>query len=139
MYCLLVSKEMVFYEKFYCKKIVNNKQDYNGFVLLLSSESLFDPDKIDNIEASLNAVKVSDKILIDQLFITGDEENRFISCELKNGKLDLKTARVVCPEKSFRMETVRWLHDNYCYVENSILTARQRKSIQNNVDFDGKY
>ncbi len=118
-------------KNFVAKKI--DKCGYKRFLLLLSFESLM--EYLDSIEESSNIIQASGKILIDQLFITGDEENRFISCELKNGKFDLKTACIVCPEKSFRMETVRWLHDNYCYVENSILTDRQRRSIKECIDF----
>lgn len=118
-------------KNFVVKKI--DECGYKRFLLWLSFESLM--EYLDSIEESSNIIQASGKILIDQLFITGDEENRFISCELKNGKFDLKTARVVCPEKSFRMETVRWLHDNYCYVENSILTDCQRRSIKECIDF----
>lgn len=105
-----------------------NIDGYNKFLLWLSFESLV--DHLDSIEEAPNMVNSSGRILIDQLFITGDEKNRFICCDFKNGKLNLKTAHVVSPMKSFRKETVQWLHDNYEYVEHSILTESQRQKIK---------
>ena len=80
-------------------------------------------------------VNSSGKILIDQLFITGDGNNRFISCNFKNGKLDFKTVHVVSPVDFFRKETVQWLHDNYSYVEHSILTESQRQKVKAGIAF----
>ena len=53
----------------------------------------------------------------------------------KNGKLDLNTAHVVFPVDFFRKETVQWLHDNYYYVENSILTESQRQKVKDGIAF----
>ena len=53
----------------------------------------------------------------------------------RNGKLDFKTARIVSPVESFRKETVQWLHDNYGYVEHSILTESQRQKVKNGIVF----
>ena len=110
-----------------------NEGDYDRFLLWLSLESLI--DHLSSIEESPNIINSSGKILIDQLFITGDGDNRFICCEFKNGKLDLNTAHVVFPVDFFRKETVQWLHDNYYYVENSILTESQRQKVKDGIAF----
>ena len=110
-----------------------NTDGYNRFLLWLSFESLI--DHLSSIEEAPNMVNSSGKILIDQLFITGDGDNRFISCDFKNGKLDFKTARIVSPTDFFRKETIQWLHDNYCYVEHSILTESQRQKVKDGIAF----
>lgn len=110
-----------------------NNGDYNRFLLWLSSESSI--DNLSNIEETPNMIDSSGKILIDQLFITGDGDNRFLCCDFENGKLDFKTAYIVSPADSFREETVRWLRDNYQYVEHSILTESQRQKIKDDITF----
>lgn len=107
-------------------------------VLCLSSESLL--TYIKRVENELNKNSADDgntneKILIDQLFITGDGANRFMSCELINGKIELKTAKIVNPDEYPRKEITNWFHDNYCYVEQSILTEDQRQKIKDNIAF----
>ena len=73
--------------------------------------------------------------MIDQLLITGHNDNRFLSCNFSHGKLDFTTARIVNPTNFFREETVDLLHDNYGYVENSILTDSQRQKVRDKVAF----
>lgn len=110
-----------------------NTDGYDRFLLWLSFESLI--DHLSSIEEDPNMANSSGKILIDQLFITGDGDNRFICCDFKNGKLGFETAHIVSPVDFFRKETVQWLHDNYCYVEQSILTESQRQKIKDGIAF----
>ncbi len=105
-----------------------NEYGYSGFVLWLSSESLL--DNLNDIENALRELDVQGQVLIDQLFLTGDGYNRFLSCDFKGGKLDLRAACIVEPIELFCKETTRWLHDNYSYIENSILTESQRRQIR---------
>ena len=56
-------------------------------------------------------------------------------CDFSHGKLDFITARIVNPANFFREETVDLLHDNYGYVENSILTDSQRQKVRDKVAF----
>ena len=42
------------------------------------------------------------KILIDQLLVTGNGQNRFIGCEYVNGILDFTTAQVVHPDDYYK-------------------------------------
>lgn len=125
------SKRRVCCGRIYYKKI--SKDGYDRFLLLLSFESLF--EHLDSIEQSLNMLNTSGKNLIDQLFLTGDGANRFISCEFKNGKLDFQTACIVSPADFFRKETVGWLHNHYSFVEHSILTEEQRQKVRDGIAF----
>lgn len=110
-----------------------NEEDYKRLVLCLSSESLL--AYIEKIEQKLAEDKLDGKVLIDQLMITGNGNNRFISVSFSHGKIDLKTAQTVNPTDHYRKATVEWLHDNYHYVENSILTADQKQKIKDNIVF----
>lgn len=111
----------------------SNAEGYDRLVLCLSYDSLL--SYINMIEDSLALDRKEERILIDQLFITGNGTNRFMSCEFSKGKIDFKTAKVVNPDECFRKETVDWLHENYSYVENSILTKEQKQKIKNNISF----
>lgn len=113
--------------------IKTNVEDYDKLVLCLSSESLL--TYIKKIEQTLAKDNVDEKILIDQLLITGNGNNRFISFSFSHGKFDMKTARVVKPTEYYRKKTVKYLHDNYHYVEHSILTTEQRQKIKDNIVF----
>ena len=75
------------------------------------------------------------KILIDQLLVTGNSRNRFISCEYINGILDLTTAQTVRGDRYFKNIATKWLNAHYAYVENSILTEDQRKYVRECVPF----
>lgn len=115
------------------KIIKTNVEGYDRLVLCLTFESLL--TYIKKIECSLSGTETDEIILIDQLLITGDGANRFMSCLFKNGKLDFRTAHTVIPAEYYRKKTVEFLHDNYCYVENSILTEAQRQKIKDKIVF----
>ena len=72
-------------------------------------------------------------MLIDQLLITGNNSNRFLKCHFISGKLDLNTAQIVTPSDYIKKEVVKWLHNNYHCVNNSILTDEQRQKIKDNI------
>ena len=110
-----------------------NREEYDRFVLCLSSESLL--SYISKIEDTLALDAKEERILIDQLLVTGNGTNRFLSCEFANGKIDFATARIVVPDEYYRKEAIVWLHDHDSYVENSILTEKQRQKIRNKVAF----
>lgn len=112
--------------QFLIKKI--NIKDYDVLLLFLSTESIF--DQLSLIEEDSCIKKASGTILIDQLFLTGNNENRFISCSFKNGKIDFNTAKVVQPNINIRKKIIKWLNNHYQYVENSILTECQKNKIK---------
>ena len=97
-----------------------NADGYDKHVLCLTCESLL--TYIIKIESALAEETRNERIFIDQLLITGNGTNRFVSCKFSNGRFDVKTAQIVTPNESFKKETVEWLHDNYSFIENSILT-----------------
>lgn len=106
---------------------------YNRFLLCLTFESIV--NYLSEIESAPEMVTSSGKVLIDQLLVTGDGDNRFISCSFMNGKLDMSTAKIVIPDCRFRYISTKRLHDNYVYVEHSILTEHQRDCIKKGLSF----
>ena len=103
-------------------------KDYDAVLLLLSTESVIEQIKV--IEDDSNIKESSGTLLIDQLFLTGNNENRFISCSFTNGKLDLETIHVTQPDSFIQKEIAEWLYNHYEYVENSILTKSQKEKIK---------
>lgn len=110
-----------------------NEKEYGRLVLCLSSESLL--SYIGKIEDALALDKKEERILIDQLLLTGNGANRFLDCKFSNGKIDFATAHIVVPDEYYKKETIAWLHNNYSFVENSILTDEQRQKIRNKISF----
>lgn len=107
--------------------------EYDKLILYLTHESITTYlDKIEHFLFKNPSVKT---VLLDQLFATGNGYNRFIKCNCRNGKLDFNTAEIIKPQLNIKASTVQWLHDNYQYVKNSILTDRQRQNIKDKVVF----
>lgn len=113
--------------------IKTNAEGYDRFILCLTFESLF--SYIHEIEKALSQIETNEIILIDQLLVTGDGTNRFMSCPFSKGKFDFRTAHTVTPEEYYRKKTVEFLHSHYYYVENSILTETQKQKIRHKVIF----
>ena len=107
--------------------------NYDRFLLWLTFESITTYKSL--IESSPLIMCQTGKILIDQLLVTGNSQNRFISCEYANGILDFTTAQVVHPDDYYKKITVKWLNSHYAYVEHSILTEAQRHYIRECIPF----
>lgn len=113
--------------------VETNAEDYKRLIICLSYESLVSYMEI--IEQELTKENVEGTVLVDQLFLTGNDIDRFMSISFSHGKFDADTAAVADPPRCCREETVAWLHDNYQYVEYSILTAKQRQKVKDNIAF----
>lgn len=116
-------------ELFLIEKV--NIDGYNRYIICLTSESLYDSQ----IESSTEMNTYSGKVLIDNLLVTGNTDNRFISCSFHNGKLDKSTAKIVNPNNLFRVITNEKLQRYYNYVECSIVTEHQKQCIRNGLVF----
>ena len=108
--------------------ILKGNNGHDRLIICLSSESIL--SYINKIEDELALDGKDERILIDQLFLTGNGANRFLSCEFSKGKMDFEKAKNIAPEQCIRKETIDWLHDHYSYVENSILTEEQKQKIR---------
>ena len=111
-------------EKYTLKKIDDNTY----FIISLTYESIL--DYLEELENEL-AIKENVKIvLIDQLLTTGNNKNRFISCEYQNGKIMLFTAKNVECKEDIRTISSQVLKDKHYLIEKSILTKYQKQRIK---------
>jgi hypothetical protein len=113
-------------KKYSLRKI--NEEEYTYFIISLTYESIL--DYIEEIENELTIEENIRVILIDQLLTTGNNKNRFISCEYQNGKIKLFTAKNVDCKENIRIISSQILKDKYNLIENSILTKYQKQSIK---------
>lgn len=105
-----------------------NEDEYTYFIISLTYESIL--DYIEEIENELMIEKKIRLILIDQLLTTGNNKNRFISCEYQNGKIRLFTAKNVDCKENIRKISSQILKEKYNLIENSILTKYQKQRIK---------
>lgn len=105
-----------------------NEDKYVYFIISLTYESIL--DYLEEIEKKLSIEKNRIGILIDQLLTTGNNKNRFISCEYQDGKIKLFTAKNVDCSENIRKISSQVLKDNYELIENSILTKNQKQCIK---------
>lgn len=105
-----------------------NEDEYTYFIISLTYEGVL--DYIEEIESELSIEKSIRIILIDQLLTTGNNRNRFISCEYQNGKIKLYTAKNVDCNENIRKISSQILKDKYNLIENSILTKYQKQRIK---------
>lgn len=75
------------------------------------------------------------QLIVDNLLAIGNSPNRFISLELKDGKVDLKSAKRISATEFIKQKSLQLLQKNYEYLTYSILTDTQRSNIENNIAF----
>lgn len=104
-----------------------NEEEYQYFIISLTYESILNYlEKIEGEKVIQNSKGI---LLIDQLLISGNNKNRFMSCEYENGKLKLFTAKnVVCKEK-IRNISSRILKNEVRIIKESILPEYQKRLI----------
>ena len=108
-----------------------NDGRYNAFLLCLTFESIL--NYLESIEKELIIQQNHGNILIDQLLVTGNGPNRFLSCFFRHGKLDISSAHTATPGTHYRELSLRLLQRNYSSLRNSILTNQQRDSIKRGI------
>lgn len=106
-------------------------KEYDYYVLCLTFES----DYINSLKDDLSQLKKDGKLLIDQVMITGNSDNRFAAFNYKDGKIDLSSGKNTNPDKYYRQLTSKLLKENYGCVQYSILTDDERYCIQNGIGF----
>jgi len=106
------------------KIFVLSSDNYACLVVCLSYESIF--NYIGELQAELKAKNIlNGKILIDQLLISGNGRNRFLTLEIENGDLIYTSAQNVNAEHYYHQLTSSELKRNQKLLENSILTPIQ--------------
>lgn len=107
-------------------KIIRIDEDCIGwYVIGLTYKSILEYFPTIQLEVGKDAFYTG-SILIDQLLSAGNGKNRFIQCAIKEGKIDLTTAKNIVPQELFKKITSEELRRNRKVLDNSILTERQR-------------
>lgn len=109
----------------------NGKYDY--FLLGLTYESIL--NYLDILENDQLLHNKSGKLLIDQLLVTGNGKNRFITCEYNRGEIVLSTAENIIPDKEYKDLAIKLLQQNIELLKCSILSDHQRELISEGLTF----
>ena len=106
-------------------------REYNGFLLCLTCDSLL--DYLSSIENEPLVSHSDGTLLIDQLLVTGNGNNRYISCPFNNGKISMSSIKSVSPNQYYRELSCDLLQKNYPLLKSSILTDAQRAKIRRGI------
>ena len=88
-------------------------------------------NSLEDIENEKIIVNNYGKLIIDQLLVTGDSYNRFISCDFFKGKIKLETAKNIKVDFKLKKITSNFLKKHFSELPSSILTDNQLKKIFN--------
>lgn len=99
-------------------------EEYQKFLICLTYESIL--NYLNDIQNEIVIKESAGTLLIDQLLVTGNSKNRFISCVYSNGKINLSSAMNVRPKANIKHITISYLRENPELVENSILPEYYR-------------
>lgn len=72
-------------------------------------------------------------ILLDQLLVTGNGKNRFVTIPFEKGKIDFSKAHVASVDIEIRKISADLLKKNVVSLRDTILTEAQKEMIQNNI------
>lgn len=101
---------------------------YNCLVVCLSYKSIF--NYFDNLQNELKSNGIFDaNILIDQLLISGNNNNRFLSILLSKGEFVYTSAKNVKPGFYYNQLTSNVFTCDQMILQNSILTNKEVSSI----------
>ncbi|MDD5021927.1 MAG: type II toxin-antitoxin system RnlB family antitoxin [Endomicrobiaceae bacterium] len=99
-------------------------EEYQKILICLTYDSIL--SYLNHIEKEKILKKSQGVLIIDQLLVTGNQNNRFISCEYSMGKLNLSTAKNIKPDISVHKITMNFLRQNLDIVNKSILSKHQK-------------
>jgi len=98
--------------------------NYDCLIICLSYESIF--NYIDDLQNDLrNKEIINGNILIDQLLISGNGKNRFLSIKIKDGLFDLTSANNIEADQYYHQLTSFELKRNKFLLDHSILSSKQ--------------
>ncbi len=113
-----------------CKSI---NCEYDRFILCLTYDSVI--NYLTSIEAEPLIINFEGTLLIDQLLVTGNGRNRFITCSFNKGKVNISTAKNTSPDDSYKKLTIDLLKQHYSLLHNSILSDKEKDNIMNGILF----
>lgn len=102
-----------------------------GIILLLCLDYNSILSYIDEISSNNYIMNSQGIIIVDQLLVVGDGQNRFFECNHSYGSIDHSSAKTIefPPNNKFREISSDLLRNNSECLEYSILTDRQLETI----------
>jgi hypothetical protein len=102
-------------------------EDGHYYLFCLGFESIL--NYLHDLE-NAEEIKTNEGVLIiDQLLVTGNGENRFIVCDFSNGAIDFSRARNIPPKAELDALALNIMQENFNLLDSSILTKKQRDLI----------
>jgi len=110
-----------------CYKILYLEQDkYKAMIIMYSIDSPF--DYIDEISLSLTSNKINGPVIFDQIFHSGNNDERFIEAEFKQGEFIKSSFKF---KTFFKNSEYRKMSREYLagsgLLEDSILSSQEKK------------
>lgn len=104
-------------------------EHYKRFILGLGKDTFLNYSS--DLEKELAEENFTGIILVDELLAKGNTENRFLQCEVKEGKILSQTARNVVPISYFSKKTSLFLFNKDEVIENSALSEEDKNKLRN--------
>ena len=108
-----------------------NKIDLDVLLICLTHENIY--QHLDEIQQEPEIQEGNGYLLLDQLLVTGNGENRFVLIPYHEGVLDFAKAKNIKAPMDIRQITVEVLNKNSSVIKNSILTRAQREKIEKKI------
>lgn len=102
---------------------------YDWQVVCLSYDSIYSYIQLIQNDLKTQNVRKA-KVVFDQLLITGNNINRFLSIEFNENSFLFNTAQNITPEMSIRQKTHSILLKNIRLLDNCVLTEKQVNMIK---------
>ena len=104
---------------------------YRALLLCLSYENIY--TYYEEIQKEPLIMDSKGKIILDQLLVTGNGENRFVAIPYEFGVIDFTKAENIKVDIGIRQLSVELLNASISSLQNTILTESQREMVQNNI------
>lgn len=103
-------------------------EDFDGFLICFNHEGLM--AYLDQIEQEPYIQDNKGTLLIDQLLVTGNGKNRFLSVPFDHGTMILEEADMIEPDLSYRKKSSEYLNEHSHLLTNTILTDQELEYIE---------
>lgn len=104
-------------------------EDYDVFLVCIGHEGLM--AYLDQVEEEPLIKEGSGVLLVDQLLITGNGKNRFMTIPFEKGELFINKAEQIDPDETYRKKSAGHLRERLHLLENSILMDHEIEHISN--------
>lgn len=108
-----------------------NEEKYGVLLLCLTHENIF--TFYQDVQQEPLFQNSKGIILLDQLLVTGNGDNRFVSLPYDCGKIDFSKAENVMVSNTIRKISVELLNTNISALQNTILTDDQQEMVRQKI------